>query len=88
MRYRMATMVPASRSDADERASAVLPAFSMRNGELAMQHGFHQEIGWELAKGYLKAAPPCVDAAAEPSRRVDRKCPRHGGSIALSRGCS
>jgi hypothetical protein len=47
VRYRMATSVPASRDTDDSEAQAWLPALSMRDGQLAMEHGLHQEIGWE-----------------------------------------
>jgi hypothetical protein len=42
IRYRMATSVPDN-----EDAEGAMPALSMRNGQLAMEHGLHQEIGWE-----------------------------------------
>jgi Carboxypeptidase regulatory-like domain len=45
--YRMATSVPALRDTDSNGAEAGLPALSMRNGHLAMEHGMHQEIGWE-----------------------------------------
>lgn len=47
VRYRMATSMPNHRADEESEADAWLPAVSMRNGSLALQHGFHQEIGWE-----------------------------------------
>jgi hypothetical protein len=47
MRYRMTTVVPAIRSENEDRASTVLPAFSIRDGRLVLQSGLHQEIGWE-----------------------------------------
>jgi hypothetical protein len=47
IRYRMATAVPASREDDVSEAQEWLPALSVRNGQLAMEHGLHQEIGWE-----------------------------------------
>jgi hypothetical protein len=48
VRYRMATMVQDHGAGEDESQTAVwLPAMAMRNGGLAMEHGFHQEIGWE-----------------------------------------
>ena len=47
VRYRMTTVVPAIRSDDEDRASTVLPAFSVRDGGLVLQRGLHQEIGWE-----------------------------------------
>lgn len=42
--YRMATMVDRHRSG---HPDTVLPEFSARNGAIAMEHGLHQEIGWE-----------------------------------------
>ena len=47
IRYRMATSMPASQDSDDTQARAWLPALSVRNGELALEHGLHQEIGWE-----------------------------------------
>ena len=47
IRYRMATAVPASRDADVSGAQEWLPALSVRNGQLAMEHGLHQEIGWE-----------------------------------------
>jgi hypothetical protein len=49
--YRMATAVPALRDADSDNAEAGLPALSMRNGHLAMEHGMHQEIGWERSTG-------------------------------------
>jgi hypothetical protein len=47
VRYRLATSVPASGNPDDTQAQAWLPALSMRDGQLALEHGLHQEIGWE-----------------------------------------
>ncbi|MGA7856886.1 MAG: carboxypeptidase-like regulatory domain-containing protein [Terracidiphilus sp.] len=47
IRYRMTTIMP-TQSGADESdASFWMPAISMRNGELALEHGLHQEVAWE-----------------------------------------
>jgi hypothetical protein len=47
----MTTFLPgpqASPQDTDEtEAQAWLPELSARNGDLAIEHGLHQEIGWE-----------------------------------------
>ncbi len=51
IRYRMATSLPAAQDVDDTEAQAWLPALSMRNGQLAMEHGMHQEIGWERSTG-------------------------------------
>jgi hypothetical protein len=44
--YRMATMIPNRASDESE-PGAFLPAMAERNGEVAIERGIHQEIGWE-----------------------------------------
>ncbi len=44
--YRMTTMARDRTSDESE-AAAFLPTLVERNGDLAMEHGMHQEIGWE-----------------------------------------
>lgn len=43
--YRMATMAqdPASAGTSD----AAMPVYSVRNGDLVIEHGMHQQIGWE-----------------------------------------
>ena len=45
--YSMATSTAGTRNADDSQAQRYLPALSTRNGELAMEHGLHQEIGWE-----------------------------------------
>ena len=48
--YRVATMVPTVQSSegrADTRAASWLPGVSAHNGDLAIEHGIHQELGWE-----------------------------------------
>jgi hypothetical protein len=45
--YRLATAMPAPPDVDDTEAQAWLPAVGMRNGQLALEHGLHQEIGWE-----------------------------------------
>jgi Carboxypeptidase regulatory-like domain len=45
--YAMTTIVPGKQPDSDTESSAWLPALSIRNGNLALEHGLHQEIGWE-----------------------------------------
>jgi carboxypeptidase family protein len=46
LHYRMATMVQDRAAD-DSEAGAYLPAMVERNGEVAIERGRHQEIGWE-----------------------------------------
>jgi hypothetical protein len=47
IRYRMATMLPSSADAEDTEARTWLPKLSARNGALAIEHGRHQELGWE-----------------------------------------
>ena len=47
VRYGMTTIVPGMRSEDDSAASPWLPALSVRKGELTLERGLHQEIGWE-----------------------------------------
>jgi hypothetical protein len=44
--YRMAS-APSSLDGNESQVGSYLPQISMRNGQLALQHGLHQEIGWE-----------------------------------------
>jgi hypothetical protein len=46
VQYRMATMLPGRDTDESEPA-AFLPAFTERNGAIAIERGVHQEIGFE-----------------------------------------
>ena len=46
VRYRMTTMMPGAAHDETE-AAAWMPEVLERNGRLALEHGLHQEIGWE-----------------------------------------
>jgi len=47
IRYRFATMLPAAQNRDESQPRAWLPALSANNGTLALQHGLHQELGWE-----------------------------------------
>jgi len=49
--YRMATMVANPESSDEAEAATWLPEFSARNGNLVLEHGLHQEIGWERRTG-------------------------------------
>lgn len=46
VRYRMDTAIPTINAD-DSQANAWLPAVAVRDGQLAVARGVHQEIGWE-----------------------------------------
>lgn len=45
--YRVATFMSGPIQHDETQAGAWLPEFSIRNGELVLQHGLHQEIGWK-----------------------------------------
>jgi len=49
IRYRMTTMLPSSHNEGakETEAQSWLPALSAQNGALAIEHGRHQELGWE-----------------------------------------
>jgi hypothetical protein len=45
--YRVATMMPGPIQNDDTQAGAWLPRLSVRDGQLVVERGVHQEIGWE-----------------------------------------
>ena len=47
VRYRMTTLLPGARDAEDSEARSWLPSISARNGKLAIEHGLHNELGWE-----------------------------------------
>ena len=47
IRYRMTTFLPANSYSGDTQAHSWLPAISAREGSLSIEHGMHQELGWE-----------------------------------------
>lgn len=47
LRYRMATAVPPMTTQDESQAGAWLPAMSVRQGQLVVERGLHQEIGWQ-----------------------------------------
>lgn len=47
LRYRMTTSRPGAADAEDSEARSWLPAVSARDGALAIEHGRHQELGWE-----------------------------------------
>ncbi len=47
IRYRMTTMMPTRHADNGSQADDYLPSIALRNGELALELGLHQEIAWE-----------------------------------------
>jgi hypothetical protein len=51
IRYGMTTFMPGAANAEDSEARSWLPALSARDGDLAIEHGLHQELGWELRNG-------------------------------------
>jgi len=47
VRYRMSTAVPGMGAQGTAQPGSYLPALAMHNGSLTLEHGLHQEIGWE-----------------------------------------
>jgi hypothetical protein len=47
IRYRVTTLLPGASDSEETEARSWLPALSARNGALAIEHGLHQELGWE-----------------------------------------
>jgi hypothetical protein len=45
--YGMTTIVPGVQHRGESEAGAWLPALSVRNGDLVLERGLHQEVGWE-----------------------------------------
>jgi hypothetical protein len=45
--YRMTTFKPGASDSEESEARSWLPAVSLRNGALAIEHGSHQELSWE-----------------------------------------
>ncbi len=54
--YRVATMVPNPNANDETDAAATLPQLSERGGELVIERGLHQEIGWERSSDGLGMA--------------------------------
>jgi len=46
IRYRMTSVMPTRAGEDGSEVADNLPSPAMRNGELAIEHGLHQEIGW------------------------------------------
>jgi Carboxypeptidase regulatory-like domain len=44
--YRMASLIPTAIEGDGERAQRWMPAMSVRNGELVLERGMHNEMGW------------------------------------------
>jgi len=47
VRYRMTSVLPGAPEAEDSQVRSWLPALSARDGSLAIEHGLHQELGWE-----------------------------------------
>jgi hypothetical protein len=82
IRYRMATSVPPAEDADDTEAQAWLPALSMRNGQLAMEHGMHDEIGWERNSGDSDMALLVYADRVDNPAMLAKSRPAHGNSVA------
>jgi hypothetical protein len=51
LEYRLASARTADSEASESMPGAWLPILSERNGELALEHGLHQELGWSTAAG-------------------------------------
>jgi hypothetical protein len=51
LEYRVATARPADSDDSEAMPGTWLPVLSERNGELVLEHGLHQELGWSTYAG-------------------------------------
>jgi hypothetical protein len=47
VRYHMTTLLPGARDAEESEARSWLPSIDARNGTLAIEHGLHQQLGWE-----------------------------------------
>jgi hypothetical protein len=47
VRYHMTTLLPGAPDSEETEARSWLPALSARNGALAIEHGLHEDLGWE-----------------------------------------
>ncbi len=84
IRYRMATSIPAGEDAEDTEARSWMPELSMRNGQLAMEHGMHNEIGWERSSGDSDMAVLVyADNIDNPVMQAMSR-PAHGSSVAAS----
>jgi hypothetical protein len=45
--YRMTTLLPGAPNAEESDARSWMPALSARDGSLAVEHGLHQQLGWE-----------------------------------------
>jgi len=80
--YRVATSVPAGHDVDDTEAQTWMPALSMRDGRLAMEHGVHQEIGWERStRNSSVAVLVYADKIDNPVMQAMSR-PAHGNTFA------
>ena len=47
VRYRITTMLPGAPNAEESEARSWMPSISALNGTLAIEHGLHQQLGWE-----------------------------------------
>ncbi len=51
LEYRLATARPEDNSASEAMPEAWLPVFNDQNGQLGIEHGLHQELGWSTSAG-------------------------------------
>jgi len=51
LEYRVTTAISSDPDASESMAGAWLPVLSERNGELVLEHGLHQELGWSTTSG-------------------------------------
>jgi hypothetical protein len=47
VRYRMTTLLPGAPDAEESEARSWMPSISARDGSVAIEHGLHQQLGWE-----------------------------------------
>ena len=85
LRYRVATLAGGPAESDETEAGAWLPQFSLRDGQLVLQRGLHQEIGWQRT---TDASGVTVVVFADSVRNPVLEAMRNsaGGSEALPSG--
>ena len=79
--YSLATSAPSPEDDSLTEARSALPVLSMRDGQLVLEHGLHQQIGWERQTATSNVAfTVYADRIANPALEAMRH-PSAGGEM-------
>lgn len=82
LRYRMATAVPKMIAQDESQAGAWLPAMAVRQGQLVVERGVHQEIGWERSTASSDVAVVVyADTLRNPVLEASGSMPAMDGTI-------